>query len=204
MTISNELPAIRQPRPKQSAEHEVMISKQRQPLMSRDKAMVYRFMGITAWILQTFYWLYDFFFVDAIDGDSWHPLEQLFIGTIFSVIVALHFRDAPIATRARLCVHATLFYFAFNVTGGCLWAMSLLCAKARESRDSIMVWLVSVYWWFIITAIIWGFLVSIGPQDESDIRLPYWFKEFLPYALAKHIIERDSSKERSCIDKKEQ
>ncbi|KAH0443604.1 hypothetical protein CcaCcLH18_00917 [Colletotrichum camelliae] len=105
MTISSEPPVIRHARPKQPEEHEGAISKQ--PLMSREMAMVYRFMAI-------------------------------------------------------------------------------------------------VYCWSILTAIIWGFLVAIGPQDESDIRLPYWFKEFLPYGLAKHIKERDSSKERSYIDKKEQ
>lgn len=200
MTISSELPAIRQPRPKQSAEHEVMISKQRQPLMSREKAMVYRFIGITAWILQTFYWLYGFF----MNIDAWNPLRPLFLGATFSLVVALHFKDTPIATRVKSWLHATLLYFAFNISGGCLWTIASMFARAGGSRDSIMVWLVGLYWWIIVTAIIWGFLVSIGPQDESDIGLPYWFKEFLPYALAKDIKEIDSNKERSGIQKKKQ
>lgn len=200
MTISNELPAIQQPRPKQSAEHEVMISKQRQPLMSREKAMVYRLIGITAWYLQTFNWLYGFF----MNIDAWNPLRPLFLGATFSLVVALHFKDTPIATRVRLWLHATLLYFAFNISGGCLWTIASMFARAGGSRDSIMVWLVGVYWWIIVTAIIWGFLVSIGPQDESDIGLPYWFREFLPYALAKDIKEIDSNKERSGIQKKKQ
>ncbi|KAF4870190.1 hypothetical protein CGCSCA1_v010597 [Colletotrichum siamense] len=198
MTISNELPAIRQPRPKQSVEHDATVSKKQ--LMSREMAMVYRFGGITAWMLQTCYWLHGF----HNDRDDWRPLRQLCLAATASTIVAIHFRDTPITTKIRLCLHITLLYFVFTVVGGQLFPFSAFHALNGDLKTAIIIQLVVVYCWLIFTAIIWGFLVSIGPQDESDIRLPYWFKEFLPHALAKHIKDRDSSKERSCIDKKEQ
>ncbi|KAK2741681.1 hypothetical protein CKAH01_07022 [Colletotrichum kahawae] len=198
MTISSEPPVIRHARPKQPEEHEGAISKQ--PLMSREMGMVYRFVGITTWILRTCYWLHGLY----IERDDWRPLRHLCLAATASLIVAIHFRDIPITTKIRLGLHATLLYFFFTVVGGQLSLASVVCTLTGNPGTSIITQMAIVYCWSILTAIIWGFLVAIGSQDKSDIRLPYWFKEFLLYGLAKHIKERDSSKERSYIDKKEQ
>ncbi|KAF3807710.1 hypothetical protein GCG54_00007443 [Colletotrichum gloeosporioides] len=45
----------------------------------------------------------------------------------------------------------------------------------------------AIYIWVVITLLVWGAVVAIGPQDSTDLTLPYWVKEILPCGIAKHI-----------------